>query len=405
MRDSVRRAANQAAFARIVAVQPAWTAVCPARAALGLADRTLLHAGPPFADPRKPSPPVLSSAVLCCLHEGWASSAQEAEALIAGGGVALQPAQDYGAVVPLAAVISPGSMLVEIVDARHPADKAWSLLGSGAGPQLRFGSRDPAIIERLVWRDTVLARVLQAALARGPVALLPLAGAGIRGGDELHGRTTSATAALRDEMDATLATDADGVHVRAMLERTPLFFLTLWMAACHLMLKAAGHDAAGSSLVMALAGNGETCGLRVAGLPERWFTAAGSAPGGPRINPGLAAETSPVIGDSGVIDMMGFGGQALAHASEVREALAAWLPASAGAPNHPALIGPHPAFGTEGLWTGMDAAAVASQGIAPLAAIAMVGADGRAGLLGRGIYQAPLTLFAQAATALRQDSR
>jgi hypothetical protein len=31
--------------------------------------------------------------------------------------------------------------------------------------------------------------------------------------------------------------------------------------------------------------------------------------------------------------------------------------------------------------------------IAPLAAIAMIGADGRAGLLGRGLYAAPVELF------------
>lgn len=397
MSEASHHAANQAALARIVAVRPVWTGVSAARIALGLPDFTLLHAGPPFADPRKPSPPVLSSAVLCCLQEGWAESEQEAEALISNGKITLRPAQDYGAVVPLAALISPGSTLVEVVDALRPRDKAWSLAGSGAGPQLRFGSRDPAIVERLAWRDSVLARVLHAALANSPVELLPLAVAGIQGGDELHGRTTAATAALRQNLDGWLGLGSEDMQVRDMLERTPLFFLTLWMAACHLMLKAAERDNSSASLVVALAGNGETCGIRIASLPGHWFTVPGTAPTGPRMNPALPHNTSPVIGDSGVIDIMGFGGQALAHSPEVKGALADWLPADACTRSARLFVGPHPAFATTGLLTGLDAMAVVSQGLAPLAAIAMVDAAGRGGLLGRGVYQPPVSLFALAA--------
>jgi hypothetical protein len=48
----------------------------------------------------------------------------------------------------------------------------------------------------------------------------------------------------------------------------------------------------------------------------------------------------------------------------------------------------------------LDAARVVREGIAPLAAIAMIGADGRAGLLGRGLFTAPLELFARALSDL-----
>src|SRR5580698_7679174 len=158
--------ANAAALQRLYSVRPQWTGVRSARDAVGLPGRTLLHAGPPFADPSRPSAPVLSSAVLCCLYEGWATSEENARQLIAERQVELAPAQSLGVVTPLAAVISPRTSLVEVADAHDPAHRTWSLLGSGAGPQIRFGTRDPAILDRLKWRDEILAPALAATLAQ-----------------------------------------------------------------------------------------------------------------------------------------------------------------------------------------------------------------------------------------------
>jgi len=374
--------ANAAALRRMAAVRPHWQAVRPAAEALGLPDRTLLHAGPPYADPCRPAAPVLSSAVLCCLYEGWAATADEAVQLIADGRVQLRPAQAYGAVMPLAAVVSPRSTLVEVADAAAPARRAWSLLGSGAGPQIRFGSRDPAILARLAWRDGPLAACLQRALAQGAVDLAPLAAAGLAGGDELHARTTAATAALQTRLPL------DDEAVAAMLAGTPLFFLTLWMAACHLMGEAAadgGRDPA-ATLVVALAGNGQDCGIRLAGKPAQWHTAPAQPPAGPHLDAAAARPASPMVGDSGVIDALGHGAQALAGAPEVAAALQDWLP-----PDWRERPGLH--LRRSGTACALDAAAVARSGVAPMAAIAMVDAVGEAGLLGRGVFVPPMEVF------------
>ncbi len=82
------------------------------------------------------------------------------------------------------------------------------------------------------------------------------------------------------------------------------------------MLSAAGADRSGSTLVVALAGNGEQVGIRLAGAPERWITAQAGAPEGPRIDPQQQAVAAPLTGDSGVIDAAGFGAQALLFAPE-----------------------------------------------------------------------------------------
>jgi hypothetical protein len=389
--------ANQQGLGRLYAVRPHWQAVARARDAIGLPDFTLLHAGPPYADPCDPAPPVLSSAVLCCLYEKWASTEAQAERLIASGQVKLLSAQSLGVVTPLAAVVSPSSTLVEIADPRDPSRRAWSLLGSGAGPQIRFGSRNSAVLARLTWRDTVLACNLADALERnGPLDLFPLAAIGLANGDDLHARTSAATEALRTHLSPLIREPS----VDAMLADTPLFFLTLWMAACHLMMSvaaASGADPA-STLVVALAGNGREVGVRLAGKPAGWTTCPAAAPTGPRLDPAKDIPVAPLTGDSGVIDAAGFGAQAFALAPEPAGAFAAWLPADWRDAQPPLLAGTHPAFSA--LCCALDAAAIVRQNAEPLAAIAMIGADGRAGLVGRGVYAAPVALFEAALQAL-----
>jgi hypothetical protein len=404
-RVDVTAIATQQALARLYAVRPHWRAVARARDAVGLPDFTLLHAGPPYTDPCNPAPPVLSSAVLCCLYEKWATTEAQAEQLIATGQVKLLSAQSFGVVTPLAAVVSPSSTLVEVVDANASptARRAWSLTGSGAGPQIRFGSRNPQVLARLAWRDTVLASELAAALERaGPIDLFPLAAAGLAAGDDLHARTTSATAALRAQLSPLI----DEPSVAAMLADTPLFFLTLWMAACHLMMSAAAHgdnesadtDAA-STLVIALAGNGREVGVRLAGQPDVWTTCPAAAPAGPRLDTVAAhIAAAPLTGDSGVIDAAGFGAHAFALAPEPATAFAAWLPAGWRDSQPTVLAGQHPAFDAR-LHGVLDAAAVVRRSVEPLAAIAMIGADGRTGLIGRGVYAAPVALFKAALQA------
>ncbi|CAB3764738.1 DUF1116 domain-containing protein [Paraburkholderia humisilvae] len=388
--------ARHPALARLYAVRPHWRAVVRARDAIGLPDFTLLHAGPPYADPCEPAAPVLSSAVLCCLYEKWATTETQAEHLIASGQVKLVNAQSFGVVTPLAAVVSPSSTLVEVADAHDPSRRAWSLAGSGAGPQIRFGSRDPAVLGRLAWRDTVLARELAAALEHvGPIDLFALAATGIAGGDDLHARTSAATAALR----AQLSPFIEAPSVDAMLADTPLFFLTLWMAACHLMMSATARDAdPATTLVVALAGNGREVGVRLAGKPHIWTTQPAAAPAGPRLDHAAHAVASPLTGDSGIIDAAGFGAHAFALAPEPAGTFAAWLPADWRRAQSALLAGDHPAFA--GLRSALDAAAVVQQNVEPLAAIAMIGADGRTGLVGRGVYAAPVALFEAALRAL-----
>jgi hypothetical protein len=380
--------ANQRALARIAAVRPQWIAVREARAALGLEGRVLLHAGPPLRKPGQLPPPMLNAAVLSCLHEKWAAGAHEAREMLASGAVRLEPSFTRSVAVPLAAMVSPRTTLAEIADGER---RYFAFLGTGGGPQQRFGSADPAILQRLAFREEILFKGFQE-LLDAPVDLLAIARAAIREGDDLHNRLSSATAILHSILGTR---NAESEHAQAALRtvaEAPLYFLNLWMPACQLMLLAAQGEA-GATLVTRLCANGVDIGLQVAGRPGEWFIVPASLVRGPFMK---GAPENPVFGpatgDSGVIDAFGLGGQGLRHAPSLRSAFAEFIDADDDARARSMLAGEHPILETP---FGLDAAAVARNGRSPLLSTGMVSADGR-GLLGRGVCAVPVQPFIDA---------
>ena len=345
----------------------------------------LLHAGPPLKDPTRPPTPMLNSAVLSCLHEGWARDAAEAERLVASGAVRLEPSYTRSVATPLAAMVSPRTTLAEIADGER---RYYAFLGTGAGAQQRFGSRDPAIVERLAFRESVLAAGF-AELLDAPVDLLAIARAAIREGDDLHNRLSSATTLLHALLTTRKAeSDAAKAALRTVAE-APLYFLNVWMPACQLMLLAGDHEP-GCTLVTRLCANGEVIGIQISALAGRWFTAPSPLVKGPFMKGAPEKpEFGPATGDSGVIDAFGLGGQGLRHAPSLLNGFSCWLERDDDTRARSMLAGFHPILETP---FALDAAAVAKSGRSPLLSTGMVSADGR-GLLGRGVAAVPATLF------------
>ena len=384
----------------MAAVRPQWTAVKSARDALGLEGRTLLHAGPPLADPTRPPIPMLNAAVLSCLHEGWARTPEEAERLLASGAVRLEPSYTRSVATPLVAMVSPKTTLAEIADAADSTRRYYAFLGTGAGPQQRFGTRDPAILERLAFRETVLAPGFTE-LLDAPVDLLSLARAAIREGDDLHNRLSSATTLLHALLTTRKGeSDAAKAALRTVAE-APLYFLNLWMPACQLMLLA-GDNEPGCTLVTRLCANGEVIGIQISALPGQWFTAPSPLVKGPFMkgsppNP----QFGPATGDSGVIDAFGLGGQGLRHAPSLLNAFSCWMQPDDDARARSMLAGVHPILETP---FALDAAAVARSGRSPLLSTGMVSPDGR-GLLGRGLGIVPDRPFTESVSIAGEARR
>ena len=382
----------------LLAVAPAWSGLVPASSVVSLAGRWLLHAGPPLADPCNPPAPILSSAVLACIHEGWADGMDAAERAIRAGRITLASAQQHRCVTPLAALVSPGTSMVQVSDCGGCVAPVHAPLTTLGGPDLRFGTRDPRILERLRMRDTEWTAVLRAALSE-PIDLLTIAAAGIADGDDLHNRTTGATQALAERLGARFSKLPvfERSRIDALmgaLASTPLFFLTLWMAAAKLMLCAAEQGAPGT-LITSMAGNGEAFGVALARRPQTWCTLPARAPQGPYLDATLTS-LSPLgaIGDSAVIDALGFGGQALAFAAEPRAALEPYLPE--GSVPCALLEAAHPAFASVGVRVGMDAARIAASPVLPVVTLGMVEQTGSRGLLGRGVMLPARELFLNA---------
>ena len=332
---------------------------------------------------------MLNSAVLSCLHEGWAKDEAEAERMLADGAVRLEPSFARNVSTPLVAIVSPCTTLAEIADGER---RYYSFLGTGAGAQQRFGARDRAILDRLAFRERVLAKGF-GELLQAPVDLLSIARAAIREGDDLHNRLSSATTLLHALLGTRAADSPESMAALQTVLEAPLYFLNVWMPACQLMLLAA-EGMPGCTLVTRLCANGEKVGIQVAARPGRWFTASAAPVKGPFMkgapeNPAFG----PATGDSGVIDAFGLGGQGLRHAPSLQSAFAQWLDPDDDSRARSLLAGFHPILETP---FALDAAAVAETGRAPLLSTGMVSADGR-GLLGRGICALPSGLFRQAA--------
>lgn len=390
-------AANARALERILAVEPRWTAVRPASEAIGLPDRVLLHAGPPLPDPTRPPPPMLNSAVLACLHEGWAKDDAEAEKLIASGAVKLEPTFTRRVSSPLVSMVSASTTLAVIEDAVSKA--TWfSFLGTGGGAQMRFGARDRAILERLAFRENELLPGFTDLLS-DPVDLLSIARSALTEGDDLHNRLSSATAVLHAVLGTRKADSPAAQAALRTVQEAPLYFLNFWMPACALMLSAGG-GVEGSSLVTRLSANGEITGIQLAGLPGRWFTAPAALVQGPFMkgapeNP----QFPPATGDSGIIDAFGLGGQVLRRAPSLLAAFEPWLAKDDEQRALAHVAGMHPVLGVP---VGLDAAAVVNSGKSPLLSTGMVSADGR-GLLGRGLCAMPVALFEEAVASLKMS--
>jgi hypothetical protein len=294
-------------------------------------------------------------------------------------------------------MVSPRTTLAEISDgAGSTEQRYYAFLGTGAGPQQRFGTRDTAILERLAFRETVLAPGF-AELLDAPVDLLSLARAAIREGDDLHNRLSSATTLLHALLTTRKAdSDAAKAALRTVAE-APLYFLNVWMPACQLMLLA-GDNEPGCTLVTRLCANGEVIGIQISALPGQWFTAPSPLVKGPFMKGAPPdPQFGPATGDSGVIDAFGLGGQGLWHAPSLLNAFSCWMESNDDARARSILAGVHPILETA---FAVEATSVA-KGQKVLLSTGMVSPDGR-GLLGRGLCVVPDQPFSNSVSIIRR---
>jgi len=383
---------NSMGIAAVLSSEPCWTAVGTAADLIKLPDMTVLHAGSPLIKPHEPPLAILNSTILACIYEGWAKNEEDAENLIKSGVIDLKPSHDYRVSIPLAAVVSKSTPLTVIQVDKNSKQLWHGFLGSGLGPQMRFGTRDLAVIERLLYRDSILMPGFQELLKSGPVDLLSIARAALNEGDDLHNRLSSATQILHS-IFLTRKLESKNISdtLNTLLE-TPTYFLSQWIPACAAMLDKA-NGIKGSSIITNITGNGSESAIQISGIPNRWITTKAFNIEGPGIKTGPAIiDFPPHIGDSGIIDAYGLGGQALHRSPSLKAALAPWLKSDNDQRSQSILMSQNIIINTA---VGIDIKKIVDTRNVPLVSTGMVSPNG-SGLLGRGIGVMPIEIFEKA---------
>ena len=401
-RERVAAEAVLACRPRLVGVRPAGEVVP------GLEPDLILHAAPPTS--WDAAAELLRAGLAgAAVFEGLAADVADAERRLAAGEIRIGAAQDHGAMAGGVGSIT-ASLPVMVVEDEASGARAFHFLMEGFGRTLVLGMWDDEVGERLVWFRDELGPALDAALGElGGVELLPLMAEALARGDELHNRNAAATSMLAERLAVGLARTGAAVELQerafALLRSNPQFFVPCSLAVSRLALGLA-EGTPGSALVTACGANGRDCGIQVAGLPGRWFTAPAEVPVGVLLDGFGPEDAGPGCGDSLLVECYGLGATVLPAAPAlwpllgVDEARAraierdAWRIAIA---EHRELRVPMLGRGAP---LGVDARAVVETGVRPVIDIVMVHPQRERGMVGFGLTSPPPACFEQAVAAL-----
>jgi len=394
--------ADRQSVEALVAVEPAWTGIRTAADALGLQGRTLLHCGPPASPSHALVKPILNSAAVACVFEGWAHDLDEALALVRSGSIRFEPAQDRRLATPMAAVVSPSMQLIEIVDIGGGSRSAYAPInggGHGGSPVPRYGRRAPECVEFLRFLNGGVAEMLADACTE-PLPWLPIVDQALAGGDDTHLRHVAAHAFLVGVLRSRLGARHADSEADEFLRRWPIVHLNFWMAAVRCALDGAAGIAS-SSLVTALGGNGDTFGVQVSGLPGRWFTVPATPPIG-TLRAGFVADTTGAFGDSAMVEAFGLGALAHSYAPQMQQLLGPHDHDDILALPSKLLAAVHPRLPRSQARVGLIARSVLAHQATPVVELGIVDRSGEAGGLGAGLYRPPLSPFIAACAALNE---
>jgi hypothetical protein len=378
----------------------------------GMHKRMILHAGPPIEWERMCGP-TRGAVMGALIYEGLAADEAEAQKLAGSGEIEYSPCHHHHAVGPMAGVVSP-SMPVFILENKTFGNRAYCTQNEGLGKVLRYGGMGPEVYTRLKWMETNLYPVLDRALQSltNGIDIKSLIAQALHMGDECHNRNRAATSLFLRAIGPALArTNQDNevlAKVIEFIDRNDHFFLNLSMPAAKAMLEAAEGIPA-STIVTVMARNGTDFGIRLASMPERWFTAPAGRVQGLYFPQYTEKDANPDIGDSTITETAGYGGMAMAAAPAITQFVG-------GTPQmamentlemYEITFGEHtnltiPALNFRGTPLGIDVRKVMETGILPRINTGIAHKDPGVGMVGAGILRAPEKCFMDAFLAVKE---
>lgn len=405
--------ANEEAVRRIISGRAVLVGMGLAKDVIpGYHENLFLHAGPPITWSRMCGP-TRGAIMGALIYEGRARDEKEAERIASSNQLEYAPCHHYHAVGPMAGIVSP-NMPVFILENKTFGNLAYATLNEGLGKVLRYGGMGPEVYERLRWMEKVLYPTLDRALRTLPdgIDIKSIISQALHMGDECHNRNRSATSLfLRAIAPALARTNQDNETLAKVIEfidKNDHFFLNLSMPAGKATLEPA-EGIEGSTIVTVMARNGTDFGIRLAGMPDRWFVApAGEVQG--LYFPGFTAEdANPDIGDSTITETAGYGGFAMAAAPAITQFVGG-SPQTATETTlemYEITFGEHPNFtipalNFRGTPLGIDVRKVIETGIIPKINTGIAHKKAGFGMVGAGILRAPEKCFLDAFEAIRE---
>ena len=372
--------------------------------------KVILHAGPPVAYENMPDP-MQGSCVGAVLFEEWASTEEEARALLESGGVTFIPCHHCNAVGPMGGITSP-NMAVFVVENETGGNKAYCTMNEGIGKVLRFGAYSEEVVDRLRWMRDVLGPVLGKALRsmENGLALNPLIAKAVAMGDEFHQRNIAASALFLREMAPIITgldiDEKDRYDVIKFLADTDQFFLNIMMATGKAVMDDA-RDGTDGTIVTAMCRNGYEFGIRIAGMGDEWFTGPVNTPQGLYFTGYDGEDACPDMGDSAITETFGVGGMAMIAAPAVTRFVGAGGYEDALRTSNEMMeivIDRNPNFTVptwnfQGICLGIDARLVVEKGITPVINTGIAHKVAGYGQIGAGTVHPPIECFEKAVAA------
>jgi Protein of unknown function (DUF1116) len=403
--------ANAEVVRRLDTGAPKAIGVRPARDVVpGLEGTMLLHCGPPI-DYAGAIDPLRRSMRAAVVAEGWADGIADADQLLAGGRVALEPANRHDACVPMVTAIGP-SQPVWVVENAAGGNTAFAPVNQGPGETAWFGRETPAAIERLRFLAEVAGPLIDDAVrSHGPIDVMSIAAQGLHMGDDVHVRLQGSTNLMLRDLLPHLAAldDPHRVELARFLAGNHLFFLTVAMAAGR-ALTGWAMDVPHSSIVTTMTRNGTEFGVGLAGSSS-WHLAPAPAVGQALYYAGHGPESAaPDVGDSAVLELVGLGAAAAAGSPAVAAFVGGTMADARATTEELDLVCAGrstrlrmPGLEMRGTPLGVDARRVAELGITPKITTGVLHASAGTGQVGAGVAEAPLRCFVDSVLELDRE--
>lgn len=405
-------AANAQALERIIQSQPMLIGFDQAiNVVPGMTKTTILHAGPPIEWQNMCG--AMKGAVTGALvFEGLAKDIVDAERVAASGAITFSPCHEHDCVGSMAGVTS-ASMFMHIVENKTYGNRAFTNLSEQMAKILRMGANDQSVIDRLIWMRDVFGPILRDAMKlAGEIDLRLMLAQALHMGDECHNRNNAGTTLLIQALTPYIIQTGYSIkqqkEVFDFVASSDYFSGPTWMVLCKAALDAA-HGIEYSTVVTTMARNGVEFGIRVSGLPGKWFIGPSQQVIGPMFAGYKPEDSGLDIGDSAITETYGIGGFAMATAPAIVALVGGTVEEAIDFSRkmREITLGENPnvtipILGFMGIPTAIDITKVASSGILPVINTAIAHKDAGIGMIGAGIVNPPFDCFEKALLAYCQ---